>query len=169
MEKISLAADTQSPVTNPAQQTKSSKQALPVFQILIGVAIVLGLTSGVLLAKSNLSSSPQQAATDTTTIPDDQSAIKVGTVYGSSDESAFQDKAEGILQVGGVGGEGTHHLVRVGGASQNVYLSSSVVDLDLVDGARVQVWGQTMNAKKAGWLMDVGRLKVLELNAPLPE
>ena len=36
-------------------------------------------------------------------------------------------------------------------------------------GARVQVWGQTMGAKKAGWLIDVGRLKVLELNAPQPE
>jgi hypothetical protein len=164
MEKLNLEVDSQLPVNNPV------KKALPLFPILIGVAIVLGVTSGVLLAQSKLSSGgTQQTITDTSAIPDDQSAIKVGTVYGSSDESAFKDKAEGVLQVGGVGGEGTHHVVRVGGASQNVYLSSSVVDLDLVDGARVQVWGQTMNAKKAGWLMDVGRLKVLELNAPLPE
>jgi hypothetical protein len=44
-------------------------------------------------------------------------------------------------------------------------VTSSVVDLDLLVGDRVTIWGETNQGKKAGWLMDVGRLKVQELNA----
>jgi len=74
----------------------------------------------------------------------------------------FRDTAEGVLEQGGIDGEGSHHLVREGGESQNVYLTSSVVDLGQFVGKKVQVWGETFAAEKAGWLMDVGRVKVLE-------
>ena len=39
---------------------------------------------------------------------------------------------------------------------------SSVIDLDQYVGKKVEVWGLTLDAVKASWLMDVGRLKVLE-------
>ena len=78
------------------------------------------------------------------------------------DEKTFKDTAEGTLQEGGISGEGTHHLVRPGGDSQNVYLTSTVIDLQSFVGKKVQVWGQTVSARKAGWLMDVGKVKVLE-------
>lgn len=81
---------------------------------------------------------------------------------GLSDEKTFRDSAEGVLEEGGVNGEGTHHLVREGGPSQYVYLTSTVIDLQSFKGKKVQVWGETISAQKAGWLMDVGRIKVLE-------
>lgn len=81
---------------------------------------------------------------------------------GLADEATFKDTAEGTLEEGGVNGEGTHHLVREGGPSQNVYLTSTVIDLSAFVGKKVQVWGQTIGARKAGWLMDVGKIKVTE-------
>ena len=81
---------------------------------------------------------------------------------GLSDEATFRDNAEGILEEGGVNGEGTHHLVRDGGPTQYVYLTSTVIDLQSFSGKKVQVWGETISAQKAGWLMDVGRIKVVE-------
>lgn len=81
---------------------------------------------------------------------------------GLKDERTFRDKAEGILEEGGIDGEGTHHLVREGGSSQNVYLTSSVINLDEFLGKRIEVWGETHKAQKAGWLMDVGRIKIIE-------
>ncbi len=85
-----------------------------------------------------------------------------GKEVGLEDTATFRDKAEGILKEGGIDGEGTHHLVRDGGPSQNAYLTSSVIDLDQFVGKKVEVWGETNKAQKAGWLMDVGKIKVLE-------
>jgi hypothetical protein len=59
-------------------------------------------------------------------------------------------------------GEGQFHLVRPGGDSQNVYLTSSTVDLSEFIGRKVTIWGQTQKAQKVGWLMDVGGVKVLD-------
>lgn len=81
---------------------------------------------------------------------------------GISDSTAFPDTATGTLTEGGISGEGTHHLVRPGGDSQNVYLTSTVIDLASFTGKKVQVWGQTIKGRKAGWLMDVGKIKVVE-------
>lgn len=86
----------------------------------------------------------------------------VGETYGVEDTKAFTDSAEGELAKGGIDGEGSHHLVRPGGDSQNVYLTSSIIDLDQFVGRKVKVWGQTFQAQKAGWLMDVGRLEVTQ-------
>lgn len=91
-----------------------------------------------------------------------ESKAKVGQEVGSKDKKAFRDKAEGVLEKGGIDGEGTHHLVRDGGSSQFVYITSSVVDLDEFVGKKIEVWGETFAGQKAGWLMDVGRIKILE-------
>lgn len=134
--------------------------------ILIMVGIVLGLGSGFYLAQrqlqagpgASLLSSPTQELTSATN-------VKVGDTFGSPDEKTFRDQAEGILVAGGIDGEGSHHIERGDNKSQWVYITSSVVDLDLLVGDRVTIWGETNQGKKAGWLMDVGRLKVQELNA----
>jgi len=82
---------------------------------------------------------------------------------GILDESTFKgDTAEGKLVEGGINGEGTHHLERDGGPTKNVYLTSSVIDLQSFVGKNVKVWGETLSAKKAGWLMDVAKIKVIE-------
>lgn len=91
-----------------------------------------------------------------------EEGITVGDTYGVADEQSFTDSAEGSLTAGGIDGEGSHHLVRPGGDSQNVYLTSSIIDLDQFVGRSVKVWGETFEAQQAGWLMDVGRLQVLE-------
>lgn len=85
-----------------------------------------------------------------------------GKEVGLEDTATFRDKAEGVLEKGGIEGEGTHHLVRDGGPSQNVYLTSSVIDLDQFVSKKVEVWGETNKGDKAGWLMDVGKIKILE-------
>lgn len=97
------------------------------------------------------------------------STVKVGDIYGSPDEKAFNTTATGVLDKGGMNGEGTHKLVRPGGPSQTVYLTSSVIDLDTLVGHQVTVWGETFKGQKAGWLMDVGRVRVENLNMPLPK
>lgn len=89
------------------------------------------------------------------------SSVPKGTVVGSNDTSTFKDVAEGVLKQGGIDGEGAFHLERAGGESQNVYLTSSTVDLSKFNNKKIKVWGQTQKAQHAGWLMDVGRVEVL--------
>lgn len=89
-------------------------------------------------------------------------SIQKGAVYGSDDTKTFSDSTQGTLVAGGINGEGQFHLVRPGGDSQNVYMTSSLVDLSLFINRSVKVWGQTQKAKTAGWLMDVGRVEVLQ-------
>jgi hypothetical protein len=81
---------------------------------------------------------------------------------GIADESTFKDTAEGVLKEGGINGEGTYHLDRDLGETKYVYLTSTAVDMQKYVGKKVQVWGQTIAGQKAGWLMDVGRIKILE-------
>lgn len=82
------------------------------------------------------------------------------TEAGALDPKVKYDTAQGILQEGGINNEGTFHLVREGGPSKNVYLTSSVVDLKNFVDKKVEIWGQTLASKKAGWLMDVAKVKV---------
>lgn len=89
-------------------------------------------------------------------------AIKKGMEFGSKDTKTFKDKAVGIVEKGGIDSEGSHKLIREGGPSQTAYLTSSIVNLDDLVGRKVEVWGETYKGQKAGWLMDVGRVKVLE-------
>lgn len=89
------------------------------------------------------------------------SSVPKGTTIGSDDLKTFKDTAEGVLKEGGIEGEGQYHLVRPGGDSQNIYMTSSIVDLSKFINNKIKVWGQTNSAQKAGWLMDVGRVEVL--------
>lgn len=132
------------------------KQSLSTVTLLVFLIIVsLGIFTGYFLAGN----SSKASTTDTSTISSTQ--VKKGDVFGSNDTKTFKDSAEGIMRKGGIGDEGAFHLERPGGESQNVYLTSSVVDLSKFVGRKVKVWGQTNSAEKAGWLMDVGRLQLL--------
>ena len=88
--------------------------------------------------------------------------ITIGTKVGIADETTFRDSAEGKLEKGGINGEGSHKVIRPGGESQTVYVTSSVIDLDQFIGRKIKIWGETMASEKAGWFMDVGKLEVLE-------
>ncbi|MBM3208824.1 hypothetical protein FJZ40_00825 [Candidatus Shapirobacteria bacterium] len=115
--------------------------------------VILGGATGFLLSKRGASSLQS---------PISGGETQAGEEVGSADVRTFRDTATGILEAGGLDGEGTHKLIREGGPSQTAYLTSSVVDLDKFAGKKVQVWGETFRGQKAGWLMDVGRVKVLE-------
>ena len=121
-----------------------------------GLVIILGIASGYGLY------STQQPKTVKYLERTTEKGVKKGSTFGVLDEQSFRDTAEGEVTQGGIDGEGSHHLVRPGGESQNVYLTSSIIDLDQFMGKKVKVWGETFEAQKAGWLMDVGRLEILE-------
>ena len=72
------------------------------------------------------------------------------------------NEAEGVLKVGGIKGEGNYNLERPGGASQTVYLTSTTIDLQPMVDKKVHVWGETLSAVNAPWLMDVVKVKVVE-------
>lgn len=82
------------------------------------------------------------------------------TEAGALDSNVKYDSTIGVLVEGGIGNEGTHHLERDGGPSKSVYLTSSVIDLQSFVGKKVEVWGQTLASKKAGWMMDVAKVKI---------
>lgn len=122
------------------------------------IVLIAGLGGGYLLSQHAATvSSPNGTTTQSV-----GSSVEKGVIYGSTDTTTFKDTATGTMQQGGIDGEGQFHLVRPGGDSQNVYMTSSIVDLSKFVGHKVQVWGQTQAAQHAGWLMDVGRVEVVE-------
>jgi len=153
--------------TTETQIKMKNKSFLPVIIVFILVAIG-GFYSGAWLKAKNSGTIVSAELSDIQAdIP--QSGVKVGDIFGSANEKAFKDPATGVIDKGGFKGEGTHQLVRPGGVSQTVYLTSSTIDLDALVGHQVTVWGETFKGQKVGWLMDVGRAKVEALNAPLPK
>ena len=143
-----------------------SKQKKIVLISLILIAVIAGIGTGYgafkLNKKNNVADSPQA----TQQIAGDN--IKAGDVFGVKDDLTFKDNAEGYLAAGGAEDEGSHRLLREGGESQTVYLTSSITDLDKMVGMKVKVWGETFKGQKAGWLMDVGRVQVIEVEAEAP-
>ena len=151
------------------KQISMSKQSTLITIVLFVVAVGAGIFTGAYLKTNKTMAKGGSAATANIqgTVP--TAGIKVGDIYGSADEKGFKDKVTGVIDKGGLNGEGTHKLVRPGGATQTVYLTSSVIDLDLLVGDQVTIWGETFKGQKVGWLMDVGRAKVENLNVPLPK
>ncbi len=135
------------------ESTKTDGVKVSSFLLLLVVVVVvgaaLGFSASMLRGKSSSST-----ATGT--------PGKVGSTAGIVDKTTFKDTVTGILKEGGIDGEGNFHLERPGGVSQNAYLTSSTVDLTPYIGKKVQVWGQTFSGQKAGWLMDVGSIQVLQ-------
>lgn len=127
--------------------------------LVVGILIVVlaGIGTGWLL--SGQVSSQKTAGPTGDVAP---GAKESKTEAGISDEATFRDSAEGKLVEGGIEGEGTHHLERGLGPEKDVYLTSTVIDLESFLDKKVQVWGETVSAKHAGWLMDVGKIKVIE-------
>lgn len=150
---------TEKPVDNSLVHDFSMKNTsifTPKLLIALIIAVVLGIGSGYVLSNK-----------ETTTVStsggiSSSSKIEKGTTVGSGDTKIFKDVAEGILKSGGIDGEGAYHLVRPGGDSQKVYLTSSLIDLSQLIDRKIKVWGETQQAKVAGWLMDVGRLEILQ-------
>ena len=117
------------------------------------IVVLLGVGSGYFLSRTSSGSTGPLISLPTENTPANGDS--------SVDMSEFSDEEApiGILQKGGLEGEGTHHLERPGGPTKTVYLTSTVLDLESYVGKKVQVWGETLSAVEAGWLMDVVRIK----------
>lgn len=143
------------PVMHSFTETKTSSSfPTKTIGILLVVAL-LGVSTGYGL--SQLSAAPGNKSLPLPKV----SSVEKGKTYGATDTTAFKDTAEGTVEEGGIEGEGQYHLVRPGGESQNVYMTSSTVDLSQFIGKKIKVWGATQTAQHAGWLMDVGKVEVL--------
>ncbi|MEK7543364.1 MAG: hypothetical protein AAB557_00685 [Patescibacteria group bacterium] len=139
----------------PSVSRVGEKQTMRRVAVGVYVALVfLGLGTGYLLSRNT-----KLASKEATEAP---KMVKTDKIEGIADTKNFKDSAEGTLEKGGMNGEGTHKLVREGGPSQTAYLVSSVIDMDSYAGKKVKVWGETFAAKKAAWLMDVGKIEILE-------
>jgi hypothetical protein len=164
-------ADVHLNVDGSADSMKGSSMqgSSKIFIPLCVIVIVAGALTGIGLNKLKASSTDgnttfegkeiQKVAGDT---------VQNGQIFGSADAQTFKDSAEGYLVAGGIDGEGSHHLLRAGGVSQTVYLTSSVTDLSKFEGMNIKVWGETFKAQKAGWLMDVGRVQVTDTKGTAP-
>lgn len=123
--------------------------------ILVGIVVVIaGLGTGYGLSGASAKSTNSPATA--------QVAEKTVDSEGRVDESVLSGPEQGVLREGGIDGEGTHYLDRGLGAEKYIYLLSTVLDLNSFVDKKVEVQGQTLGADKAGWLMDVVRVKVIE-------
>jgi hypothetical protein len=134
-------------------------------KVLVGgifVAVVFGAATGFIINKVvNKESGLTGTGSVNQATGESGQSVKVGESYGSKD-NIFKDSATGVIEADKEGGVGTHKLLREGGESQTARLTSSVVDLDMFVGRKVEVWGETFDSDEAGWFLDVGRVKVLE-------
>lgn len=147
-------------------QDPMSKKAKKTFLLICLVAVTAGLLTGFgafkLKNKNGTSDSMENVTVE------DSSKVQNGDIFGVQDKDTFADNATGYLEKGGVDGEGSHKLLRDGGDTQTVALTSSVVDLDKLVGMEVKIYGETFKADKAGWFMDVGRVEVINTTAEAP-
>jgi len=143
--------DTNNLIHNLDQKPVQIEFSYGKFFIFVGIAVILGTALGFGLTKL-----PKKGKS--VNLSSAQAEKTVGIV----DKKTFKDKAEGSLKEGGIDGEGNFHLERPGGVSQNVYLTSTTVDLSQYINKKVRVWGETFAAEKAGWLMDVGLVEILK-------
>lgn len=147
----------QPPLVNkiPSQNTGSKiKKLLPIFIVVIVVS--LGIISGLLLSsKSKGSQSSGDGALSEENLSGEQK---------QSFNQTFRDQAEGVIEKNDdldKYAQGTHKLIRPGGEDQTAYLTSSVLDLDEYNGKKVKVFGETFGSSQVGWLMDVGKVEVV--------
>lgn len=149
--KITLDTVPEEPLLHELNDSKSIMRKKV---IMLSLVIIAGIASGYALFSFSHGSLLLPGGNTRSSAPKE--------VVGSTDTKVFRDSAQGDLEEGGINGEGTHRLIRPGGDSQTVYLTSSVLNLGDFVGKKVKVWGETFAGKKAGWLMDIGRVEVLE-------
>ncbi|HBP51269.1 MAG: hypothetical protein US68_C0002G0008 [Candidatus Shapirobacteria bacterium GW2011_GWE1_38_10] len=135
---------------------------------IVAIILILALSTGFWASRlfpfsksaGGLSIQTQEQAISTEDIQN-KDEIKANILYGDT-ATIFKDSATGTIEKGSINGVGTHILNREGGVTQRASLTSSVVDLDLFVGRKVEVKGETNSSSKTAWLMDVGSIKVIE-------
>lgn len=173
-EPVDKMAQTTPPVVDEPQQSDNNDNSMKSiftrsFMIIALLVVSAGVATGFgahqLQQKTGVGVNPANSNLQRVA---EESQVQVGDVFGVQDSKTFKDSAEGYLEIGGINGEGSHKLLREGGESQTVYLTSSITDLDIFDGMEVKIWGETFKGQQAGWLMDVGRVEVVKLDGVAP-
>lgn len=143
------------PVAPPVMKKFDKPATKKIWPYILGslLVVLLGVGTGWLISGRGVKTG--------TTGKADTGAKVTSNEAGVEDASNFSQSAEGLLEAGGVNGEGTYHLTREGGPSQTVRLTSTVIDLEGFVGKQVTIWGETLSSR-GGWLMDVGKVKVIE-------
>jgi len=160
-------------VKKEKEETMSRRKKIkPTLIVLCVIAVLAGTGTGYgayrLRTKSSGGTGVENGPEPMQQVAQEGTIIKKGDVFGVKDENTFKDRAEGYLEDEGINGEGSHKLLRPGGETQTVYLTSSVTDLDKFIGMEVKIWGETFKGQQAGWLMDVGRVEILNPKAEAP-
>lgn len=151
-----LQPDAATVLESPAKKfsfPKKNYKNLLVQFVLVILVVGTGIATGWKLSSS---ASSKTATSDSPLVQVNQSGANEVGLQGSGG-----DCAQGMLLEGGIKGEGTFHLDRDLGESKFVYLTSTAVDLGGMVGKKVEVCGQTIKARFAGWLIDVTRMKTL--------
>ena len=154
---------TNNPIIQPVRSLRvTQKSPKYIYPAIIIAALLVGFGASRLFPSQTNTVSKQDSlvANQAAQVVEGQE-VKTGVLYGNTSKT-FADSATGTVKAGGINGEGTHTLEREGGKTQNAALTSSVVDLDLFVGKKVEVKGETNKSNKAGWLLDVGSIKILE-------
>ncbi len=125
------------------------------FVIPILIIVILGVVTGFLFSR--------KAAPGVSVGSQLVQTVQTTKEEGVTNLALFPDQAVGTVKIndGKITKEGSHILIR-DGIGQNAYLTSSVIDLNKYLDKKIQVWGKTYGAQKAGWLMDIGRIKLVE-------
>ena len=160
MEEINLNSGQSQPQTTDQLRT-APKQArfakiLPYFIVLI--IIGLGIFTGLVLTSVQKAKAQNHQAVS---IEEEELSPEQQQSFAQT----FRDEAEGTIEKNedlDKYAQGTHKLLRPGGESQTAYLTSSVLDLDEYVGKKVKVFGETFGSSQVGWLMDVGKVEVVE-------
>lgn len=143
-------------VTQPigSQQSASKlKKVIPL--ILILFILAAGAVSGLYLSTINKTSDEKSALSDEELTPEVKQSFN----------QTFRDEAEGEIERNDEldkYAQGTHKLIRPGGEDQTAFLTSSVLDLDEYVGKNVKVFGETFGSSQVGWLMDVGKVEIIQ-------
>lgn len=148
--------NTLNPVVPPVEGLK--KKGLPLYILSVVLVVGLGVFTGSKIPKVFNKRGTVEVERGGVISKEE---IKKNAEFGVKDPGKA-DTAIGVVEKGGIDGEGTHKLLREGGPSQNIYMTSSVLDLDSFVGLKIQIWGETMKAQKAGWLMDIVKVKIVD-------
>lgn len=139
---------------NLTHHLTSKNSGIKFLLLVLSVALIAGTGTGYYLSSS---SSGNKVASK---LPLTNEAPKTA----QQDTRTFRDFAEGKITKKPVVKndnytEGTHILIRDGAVP--VTLTSSVVDLSQYENKKVKVYGETQKAVEEGWLMDVGKIEVI--------
>lgn len=160
MEEVKFESEkSQAPIPAPLRAVPENSKLSKILPILVVVIIIgLGVFTGLIassIQKTKAQNHQAVSLEEEELSPEQQQSFA----------QTFRDEAEGTVEKNDdldKYAQGTHKLLRSGGESQTAYLTSSVLDLDEYVGKKVKVFGETFGSSQVGWLMDVGKVEIID-------